>query len=101
MQTITFFQRFQSDILAGKKTITLRDQSESHFEAGQTVSVANLETGDCYGQLEILSVAWIKFDELNERHAQQENMTLAELKSLIREIYPDITQLYQISFKLL
>ena len=26
---ITFFQRFQDDILAGRKTITIRDESES------------------------------------------------------------------------
>jgi uncharacterized protein YqfB (UPF0267 family) len=101
MQTITFFQRFEEDILAGRKTITLRDQSESHFEAGQTVHVANLETGTCYGQLHILSVAWVKFDDLNELHAQQENMTLVALKTLIREIYPEIQALYQINFKLL
>ena len=101
MQTITFFQRFEADILAGKKTITLRDHSESNFEAGQTVKVANLENGHCYGQLEILSVAWVKFDELNQLHAEQENMTLDELKTLIRDIYPAIEQLYQINFKLL
>ncbi|MCL1095025.1 N(4)-acetylcytidine aminohydrolase [Shewanella kaireitica] len=101
MQTITFFQRFEADILAGKKTITLRDQSESHFKAGQIVHVANLETSHCYGQLEILSVAWVKFDELNQLHAEQENMTLDELKPLIRDIYPEIEQLYQINFKLL
>lgn len=29
---ITFFQRFQNDILAGRKTITIRDASESHFK---------------------------------------------------------------------
>ncbi len=29
---ITFFQRFQDDILAGRKTITIRDESESHFK---------------------------------------------------------------------
>lgn len=101
MQTITFFQRFENDILAGKKTITLRDKSESHFEAGQTVNVANLETSTCYGELRILSVEWIHFDDLNSTHAQQENMTLLELKALIRVIYPEIQALYQINFKLL
>ncbi len=29
---ITFFQRFQDDILAGRKTITIRDAAESHFK---------------------------------------------------------------------
>lgn len=31
---ITFFQRFQDDILAGRKTITIRDETESHFKTG-------------------------------------------------------------------
>ena len=30
---ITFFQRFQDDILAGRKIITIRDESESHSDA--------------------------------------------------------------------
>jgi N4-acetylcytidine amidohydrolase len=31
MNDITFYQRFEADILAGRKTITIRDKSESHF----------------------------------------------------------------------
>ena len=34
---ITFFQRFQDDILAGRKTITIRDESESHFKTGDVL----------------------------------------------------------------
>ncbi|MCL1048402.1 N(4)-acetylcytidine aminohydrolase [Shewanella abyssi] len=101
METLTFFQRFETDILAGRKTITLRDQAESHYQAGQQVKLANLESGRCYGQALILSVEWVDFDQLNQQHAVQENMSLNELKSLIREIYPAITQLYQIEFKLI
>jgi len=33
MNDITFYQRFEADILAGHKTITIRDKSESHFKA--------------------------------------------------------------------
>ncbi|WOT06459.1 N(4)-acetylcytidine aminohydrolase [Shewanella youngdeokensis] len=101
MQTMTFFERFERDILAGRKTITLRDHSESYFKADETVVAANLETGISYGQLYITDVAWVNFDDLNEHHARQENMSLADLKKLIREIYPEIEQLYQITFKLL
>ena len=39
---ITFFQRFQDDILAGRKTITIRDAAESHFKAGDVLRVALL-----------------------------------------------------------
>ncbi|AEW77346.1 ASCH family protein [Aggregatibacter actinomycetemcomitans ANH9381] len=35
----------------------------------------------------MLSVSPITLDELTEQHAKQENMTLAELKEVISEIY--------------
>ena len=50
---ITFFQRFQDDILAGRKTITIRDESESHFKTGDVLRVgrfddpARTEKGHC------------------------------------------------------
>ncbi|ABZ76192.1 protein of unknown function DUF437 [Shewanella halifaxensis HAW-EB4] len=97
---ITFFSRFEADILSGKKTITLRDESESFYQAGQRVSVSNLEDGRCYGELDILSVEEVAFDELNDTHAKQENMSLEELKILIRQIYPGITSMYMIRFSL-
>ncbi|SBW75301.1 Uncharacterised protein [Klebsiella pneumoniae] len=36
---ITFFQRFQDDILAGRKTITIRDAAESHFKPGDVLGL--------------------------------------------------------------
>ena len=40
-------------------------------------------------------------DTLTEKHAQQENMTLAGLKEVIAEIYPNQSQFYVIDFKCL
>lgn len=40
---ITFFQRFQDDILAGRKTITIRDVAESHFKVGDVLRVGRYE----------------------------------------------------------
>lgn len=40
---ITFFQRFQEDILAGRKTITIRDAAESHFKPGDVLRVGRYE----------------------------------------------------------
>ena len=40
----------------------------------------------------------ILFDELNARHAVQENMTLEELKSVIRTIYPGQSEFFVIDF---
>ncbi|ABV36435.1 uncharacterized conserved protein UCP029143 [Shewanella sediminis HAW-EB3] len=97
---ITFFQRFEKDILSGAKTITLRDASESHYKAGQGVSVSTYETDRWFCDVMIDSVECIKFDELNSIHAEQENMTLPELREVITEIYGEIETLWMISFHL-
>ena len=43
MNDITFYQRFEADILAGRKTITIRDKSESHFKPGDILRVGRFE----------------------------------------------------------
>ena len=98
MQQITFYQRFENDILSGKKTITIRDGSERHYIPGTVIQVHTYENGRKFGQLKILSVKSILFNQLNNDHAQQENMSLDELKKTIQEIYPNTQQLYVISF---
>lgn len=98
---ITFFERFETDICSGKKTITIRDESESHYQPGSVVQVTTLETRRPFGRLSIDSVTPVQFSELSELHAQQENMTLDELKAVIQAIYPGIEQLFVISFTLL
>lgn len=54
-----------------------------------------------FGTIEVLSVKAVAFDELNDEHARQENMTLPELKQVIRDIYPALPPLYVIEFKVL
>ncbi|OOF36302.1 N(4)-acetylcytidine aminohydrolase [Rodentibacter heidelbergensis] len=95
---ITFYQRFEADILAGLKTITIRDKSESHFKAGDVLRVGRFEDNQYFCTIEVLSVSPITLDELTEQHAEQENMTLAELKKVIREIYPNEELFYLIAF---
>ena len=98
--TMTFFERFETDILSGKKTITMRDKSENNYVPGSTVTVSTLEGGREFCRLTILSVKPILFTELSNFHAEQENMTLAVLKDVIQDIYPGIEQLYVVSYKL-
>ena len=43
MNDITFYQRFEADILAGRKTITIRDKFERHFKAGDILRVGRFE----------------------------------------------------------
>ena len=97
---ITFYQRFEADILAGRKTITIRDKSESNFKTGDILRVGRFEDNQYFCTIEILSVSPITLDELTEQHAKQENMRLAELKEVIRGIYPGEEKFFIISFKL-
>ena len=97
---ITFYQRFETDILAGRKTITIRDKSESHFKAGDILRVGRFEDNQYFCTIKVLSVSLITLDELTEQHAAQENMGLEELKEVIRGIYPNEEQFFVLSFKL-
>lgn len=101
MQQITFYQRFEADILSGKKTITIRDASEKHYVPNSVVQVLTYEDARKFAQIEILSVEAILFNQLNNTHAQQENMSLDELKKVIQQIYPNTHKLYVISFRVM
>ncbi|WP_299999781.1 N(4)-acetylcytidine aminohydrolase [uncultured Cedecea sp.] len=95
---ITFFRRFQDDIISGRKTITLRDASESHFFAGQFLRTGCYEDDSYFCTIKVISVTAVRLSELNEQHARQENMTLSQLKDVIREIYPGEESLWEIAF---
>ncbi|MCG9755069.1 N(4)-acetylcytidine aminohydrolase [Shewanella insulae] len=98
---ITFFERFEADILSGAKTITLRDESESHFRVGDRLSVSTFETGRYFCDIQVVRVEAVAFEALNSRHAEQENMSLEQLKTVITEIYGEIETLYLIEYRLL
>ena len=100
MNDITFYQRFETDILAGRKTITIRDKSESHFKAGDILRVGRFEDNQYFCTIEVLSVSPIMLDNLTEQHAAQENMSLAELKEVIKAIYPSEDKFVLINFKI-
>ena len=100
MNDITFYQRFETDILAGRKTITIRDKSESHFKAGDILRVGRFEDNQYFCTIEVLSVSTITLDALTEQHAAQENMNLAELKEVIKAIYPNEEQFFIIEFRI-
>ncbi|AGH81496.1 hypothetical protein PCNPT3_07790 [Psychromonas sp. CNPT3] len=98
--TITFFDFLTPLVASGLKTITIRDKSENHYLPGTCVEVFGLESGRSVCHIEILSVKPIKFNDLNEFHAQQESLALDKLQQIIGEVYPNTEQLYIISFKL-
>ncbi|GBU14068.1 hypothetical protein AwEntero_26690 [Enterobacterales bacterium] len=101
MKNITFYSRFEHDILAGHKTITLREASDAQFVAGDRVRVSRYEDDVFFCNIEVIAVTPVQFDELNQRHADQENMTLTELKQVISEIYPGLNELFMIEFRLM
>lgn len=96
---ITFFQRFQDDILAGRKTITLRDATESHVKTGDVLRVGRYEDDGYFCTIRVVATSTVTLDTLSERHARQENMTLAQLHEVIAEIYPEEKQFYVIEFE--
>ena len=96
---ITFFQRFQDDILAGRKTITLRDAAESLFKTGDVLRVGRYEDDGYFCTIRVVATSTVTLDTLSELHAQQENMTLAQLREVIAEIYPEEKQFYVIEFE--
>ncbi len=100
MNDIIFYQRFEADILAGRKMITIRDKSESNFKAGDILRVGRFEDNQYFCTIEVLSVSPITLDELTEQYAKQENMGLDELKEVIQGIYPSEEQFYVINFRL-
>lgn len=97
---MTFFERFEADILSKKKIITIRDGSEKDFIANTIVQVSTYETGRWFCEVLIKDVQPISSDNLSEFHAYQENMTLTELKAVIGEIYPNVQCLYVITYEL-
>src|SRR5471032_99322 len=96
MKNITFYSRFENDILTGRKTITLREASDAQFVGGDQVRVSRYEDDVFFCNIEVITVTPVQFDALNQRHADQENMTLAELKQVISEIYPGLKELFMI-----
>lgn len=84
---ITFFQRFQDDILAGRKTITIRDAAESHFKPGDVLRVGRYEDDGYFCTIAVTATSTVTLDTLTEQHAQQENMTLGQLRRVISDIY--------------
>lgn len=101
MKNITFYGRFETDILAGRKTITLREASDASFTAGDRVRVSRYEDDVFFCEIEVIAVTPVHFDDLNEQHAVQENMTLPALKQVISEIYPGLKELFMIEFTLI
>lgn len=98
---ITFFEFLTPLITSGKKTITIRDESESHYVPNTEVEVFTLETDRKICDIKILSVKPLSFQEINNFHAEQEAIELPKLKQLIRKIYPDTDTLFVIEYELL
>jgi uncharacterized protein YqfB (UPF0267 family) len=100
LSKITFFERFEADILSGKKTITIRDELEKDYSVNSIVQVSTYENDRWFCALKIKDVSAVAFNQLADFHAKQENMTLLELKAVIQKIYPNVQRLYVISYEL-
>ncbi|STJ09586.1 putative cytoplasmic protein [Escherichia coli] len=63
--------------------------------------VGRFEDDGYFCTIEVTATSTVTLDTLTEKHAEQENMTLLELKKVIADIYPGQTQFYVIEFKCL
>ena len=84
--TISFFEMLTPFVASGKKTITIRDESECHYVPGTQVEVYTLETNIKVCDIVIESVEPILFSEINEFHAKQEYLELPKLKEIISQV---------------
>ena len=98
---ISFYQRVEKDILSGKKTITIRNQVEKGFVKDSLVQASTYEDNKWFATLLVEGIEAVTFKDINEFHAKQENMSLTELKQVIKKIYPNDNKLFVISFTLL
>ena len=80
---ITFFQRFQDDILAGRKTITLRDAAESHFKAGDVLRVGRYEDDGYFCTIRVVATSTVTLDTLSELHAQPSHCSLRQKRKTV------------------
>lgn len=95
----SFYTRFRDDILAGRKTITIRDAQEaSPLQVGQILEVYTNPEDEWFCRLQITSIEPVTLAQLNAEHARQENMSLSELQQVIRDIYPHEPQLFVLHF---
>jgi uncharacterized protein YqfB (UPF0267 family) len=53
--------------------------------------VGRYEDDGYFCTIKVIGTSTTTLDNLTEEHAQQENMSLAELKNVIADIYPDRT----------
>ncbi|MCG9731839.1 N(4)-acetylcytidine aminohydrolase [Shewanella sp. Isolate13] len=102
MDKITFFKRLERQILSGKKTVTIRGKSESHYYPGLVVEAFTHEDDRKICKLEIVGVEHVEFEKLNRKHAKAENLPFVfMLKWILRKIYPTEKNLCFISFKVI
>lgn len=65
-QTTSLFSTFRDDILAGRKTITIRDESESHFKTGDVLRVGRFEDDGYFCTIEVTATSTVTLDTLTE-----------------------------------
>ena len=62
---ISFYQRFEADIISGKKTITIRDNAAKNYKAEQFVNASTHQENRVFARIKILNIKPITLDEIN------------------------------------
>ena len=70
-----------------------------NHKTGDVLRVGRYEDDGYFCTIRVVATSTVTLDTLSELHAQQENMTLAQLREVIAEIYPEEKQFYVIEFE--
>lgn len=98
---ITFFNVSRMTFWLGVKPSPSATSLNRTSKTGDVLRVGRFEDDGYFCTIEVTATSTVTLDTLTEKHAEQENMTLTELKKVIADIYPDQTQFYVIEFKCL
>ncbi|MDH8437512.1 N(4)-acetylcytidine aminohydrolase [Klebsiella pneumoniae] len=98
--TLPFFSVFRTTSSPGAKPSPFAMQ-RSHFKPGDVLRVGRYEDDGYFCTIAVTATSTVTLDTLTEQHAQQENMTLGQLRQVISDIYPGESQFYVIEFKTL
>ncbi|VTN29586.1 ASCH domain [Klebsiella pneumoniae] len=71
------------------------------LKPGDVLRVGRYEDDGYFCTIAVTATSTVTLDTLTEQHAQQENMTLGQLRQVISDIYPGESQFYVIEFKTL
>ncbi|PXK99509.1 ASCH domain-containing protein [Klebsiella variicola] len=97
--TLPFFSVFRRTSLPGAKRLLSAMRRNRILNRVTSCALGAMKMTAIFCTIAVTATSTVTLDTLTEQHAQQENMTLEQLRQVIREIYPAEDRFYVIEFK--